>query len=296
MRKIGVLSSICLAVSICSAQGWEKIDTILTPETYNYMFLRINNPRGELKVASSTVCGKSFNQLRASNESLVPQIDNREAFGKLERNISFVLQEAPKNKLTARIALPVNRFNTQTLPTYSATYLGDPDIPTNLLVNLGAGSTHLDLSGMSISNLTIHSALSDLTLTYQSSNQSTMAQLQIRVASGDIMLEQIELARAKMVNIRNDMGNTTLTLGNKRFPKTHFRVTSGVGECKLIIDEKHPVKIILRNGMFSHLEISEGFEKISPKVYINEAYQKQEKKACTIICETDIGTIKIQEK
>ncbi|MEM6633599.1 MAG: hypothetical protein AAF694_28255 [Bacteroidota bacterium] len=292
MRKIGVLSSICLAVSLCSAQGWEKIDTILTPDVYNHLFLRINNPTGALKIASSTVCGKSFNQLKASAKSLKPQIHNREVSGNLQRDISFVLQEPPRNNLTARIALPV----TPSLPTYSATYLGDPNIPTNLLINLGEGSTNLDLSGMSISNLTIHSALSDLNLAYQSPNKSEMAQMQIHVASADVILDHLEFARAKMVNIRNDMGNTTLILGDKRFPKSHVRVMSGAGECQLIVHDRHPVKVILRNGMFSQVEIGGSFEKVASKVYVNKAYQKQEKKACTIICETELGTIKILEE
>ncbi len=297
MRKLGVLYILSITGCLCCAQGLEKIDTILTPDVYNHLFLRINNPRGELKVASSTICGKSVSQLRSETDELVPKIESKEGpSGNLYRNVSFVQQGKPRERFTARIALPRNTFQSPPTSNYTAAYLGDPDIPTNMLVNLGSGTTELDLSGMSISNLKIQSALSDLVLTYTSPNQTEMRQMQIHLASADIQLDQIEKAKAREIHIRNDMGNTSLSMGASELPCSQIRLITGAGTCQLRIAKAHPVKIILRNGMFSHVEIADGFEKVSHKVFVNRAFGRKEKKATTIICETDIGTIRIQEQ
>ena len=298
MRKIGVFYALSMAGCLCFAQGVSKVDTLPTPDVYNHLFLRINNPSGELKVASSAICGKSISSVQSESKlALLPEINSKEGpSGNLYRNVSIVQKKKAPERFTARIALPRNTFQSPTPENYSATYLGDPDIPTNLLVNLGSGSSELDLSGMSINNLTIRSALSDLVLLYTVPNQTDMRQMQVHVASADIELHQIEKAKAKEIHIRNDMGNTSISLGDSGFPKSHIRVITGAGTCSLSVSKGQPVKIILRNGMFSHVDISHDFEKLSQKVFVNQAFEKKEKKATTIICETDIGTIRIQEQ
>lgn len=277
-----------------STQTYQEIDTIPTHDYYNHLFLKINSPSGNIYVKPAEQCGHIVTQLQTHEQSLTQQQQTRkDSFGNVYLTYSIEKNQHPQT-FNARMAIP-KALSYEEKETYTAMYTGDPNIPTNLWINMGSGSSKIDLSQMTLNNLRVQSAMSDVHITYSSPNKTDMHQMEIHVASANIKLENIEYARAEVINIRNDMGNTEISMGIGYKPATNVHIMSGTGDCTIRIKQQQPVKITLRNGMFSHAKISGSFEQLSDKVYANSSYRRSPKGASMIICETDLGSIHIVE-
>jgi len=294
MKLAGALITSILIYVAGSAQTHQEIDTIPTHDYYNHLFLKINSPSGNIQVKPAKECGNIITQLQTHEQSLTQQHHTRkDSFGNVYLTYSIEKNQHPQT-FNARMAIP-KALNYEEKESYTARYIGDPNIPTNLWINLGSGSSEIDLSQMTLNNLRIQSAMSDVHITYSSPNKTDMHQMEIHVASANVKLENIEYARAEVINIRNDMGNTEITMGIGYKPATNVHVMSGTGDCTIRIKQQQPAKIILRNGMFSHAKFSGSFEEISDKVYVNSSYKRNSKEASMIICETDLGSIHVIE-
>ena len=106
-------------------------------------------------------------------------------------------------------------------------------------------------------------------------------------------MENVEKAKAELVSVQNDMGETRLILGDGNVHKSTIYLQSGVGNCILVIDEKQPVMIVLKMGLFSKLDNQGNFEKLQneKEVYVNKAYHENPQKVTKIICSLDLGDI-----
>ncbi len=292
MKRIEVLILMTLVYMGGIAQTYHEIDTIPTHDYFNHLFLKINSPSGNIMVNSAEECGNIVTQLKTRQQSLTQKHDKqRDSSGNVYLTYSIEKNQHPQT-FNARMAIP-KALTSEEAESYLASYTGDPNIPTNLWINLGSGSSKLNLTNMTLNNLRVQSAMSNVHITYDAPNQTDMQQMEIHVASADIKLENIEFARANVMNIRNDMGDTDLYLGNGYKPSTNIHIMSGTGSCNIYIKRDQPAKIILRNGIFSHTEFKGQFQEISSDVFVNMAYKQKPDKACMIICETDLGTIRI---
>ena len=106
----------------------------------------------------------------------------------------------------------------------------------------------LDLSNLTLNNLSIESTFSDLVLTYSKPNQTPMQKLHIHAANANIVLKHLEMARAGFIHVQNDMGDTKLMLGPNASPadeKPVIELRNGVGDCLLVVDNNHPVRIVV---------------------------------------------------
>jgi len=179
--------------------------------------------------------------------------------------------------------------------TYKACYNPDPNIPTELVMDLGRGRSRLDFSDLSLTNVIINTAFSDVTLTYSSANKAKMEQMKIHAAKAKIILKNPEYARADLISIQNDMGDTKVILGNGHHPGSTIFVQAGMGGCMLILHKNHPVKIVVRKGLLAGEEIPPNFVKIAKNEYANAAYQRYPKRATTFICNIDFGNLLVIE-
>ena len=117
--------------------------------------------------------------------------------------------------------------------------------------------------------------------------------MDIHAASADIELHNLEYAGADLITIQNDMGETQLILGNGQAPESTIYLQSGVGSCKLMIDKNQPIKLTLKSGFFSTVDVDPSFEKVQKGVYTNQAFKNNKGKCIKIICNIDFGSISV---
>ncbi len=292
------------------AQPNLKVDTLwsMIPQTHQYLHLKI--PVGELFVNSSQVCGLSLTQLSAPNSEAELQMQEEvDGNSNQHRYLELGTRElTPKGTESAssnlRVAGDFSSLNAYGSPeAFRSEIALDPNLSTDLFLDLGVGATRLDLSSLSLRTLSVKSAFSDVMLTYDQPNQINMEKLFIHATRGDVILKQPELAKARHIVVKNDMGHTKLIIGDKHLPHSTISVHAGTGGCTLIIDQDQPTRIIVKAGIFADEEFGSGFTKIGDHVYANQSYTEHCQagdRGCahstTVICNLDLGTLAVMEK
>lgn len=298
VRHSLTLTLICVWAISLPAQVNPKIDTLHTDEGATNMLLNIKVPSGEMYLTSSGLCGKSLSSLSSSREQASHKYSSKVAVnGTVRRSIDVQYGGTGSGKAINSGSVATMRLaNPGTPVSYRSEYKQDPSLDTELVLDLGSGGAMLDLSDMSISRVVINSAFSDVLVSYSKPNLVSMDEMEIHTARAKITLKNLEMARAKRIQVRNEMGDTKLVLGNNGRPASKIFVKSGVGDCMLIIDRNQPTKIVLEGGMFSKIEVEESFKPHGKGTYVNKAYYSNPGKCTTVFCEVDLGNISLMAK
>ena len=300
-RKYFLYNILVLIGIPVAAQTLQKVDTFHTKEDLTHMFLNIEVPAGEMVLQTSGICGTSLSKLFASDAVVKQDIQTKsDQEGNHFQTVRLHAPRSGENKVAPaanlRISEKITSLDTYVdRATHKSEFLADPSMSTDLFVDLGVGESTLDLSGLSLNNVSVNSAFSNVTIHYSQPNQVPMKIMDIHAASADIILQNLEHARAELISIQNDMGETQLIIGNGETPESTIYLQSGVGSCKLLIDKNQPIKLTLKSGFFSTVKVEGSFEKVQKDIYTNEAFNTQKGKCIKIICNIDFGSITVIE-
>ncbi len=266
----------------------------------NQMLLKLEIPMGETFVRASGCQGSSVYQVSVPDSLPAQAITQREdgngTYMCTVRLLSPPTKGSPVGA-NLRMAEQLTTLNTYADPqAYIAAFCPDPALNTDLFMDLGVGASRLNLSGLTLNNVTINSAFADVLVHYDKPNQVQMTQMAIHAANANVVLKNLEMARSRHVVVHNDMGNTKLILGHGYLPEGEIRIRSGVGGFTLILDHEQAVELVLNTGFFSEVELPDSFKEISPGTYINEAVQQSPDARLRIYCEVDFGKIVVIER
>ncbi|MEM9932727.1 MAG: hypothetical protein AAF824_03910 [Bacteroidota bacterium] len=307
MKSYGILSTFLLMGASLVAQKYQKCDTIWTEAEVSHQFLNLNVPGGEFAIQSSEVCGQSLYRVLSNKEgssfNISSEKDNKgnvfHTFHTLTSSQEMQAKSVGAAAMTQRVASRLAGWGDQEpedtkLKTF---FHPDPTFPTDLRLHLVSGKSDLDLSGLTLRNLFVNSATTDVLINYSQPNTILMNKMDVHAIRGDILIKNLEMSKAEVVSIKNDMGETKVVLGNncEPVPGANVVISSGVGNCNLVISKNHPTKIMIHKGFFSSASMSEQFEKVKDGVFVNSAYKKNPKQGTTIICNLDFGKVFISD-
>lgn len=298
--------------SLLHAQPVHQVDTLFSvlPQTHQYLHIRV--PMGELFMRSSGECGLSLARLRTPEAAVHHDIQQSvDASGNHRRSV--VLAHAGMRPKGANLRTDAadtrpggdfssfSRFGGQ--KAFRSEFNLDPNLSTDLHLDLGVGASRLDFSGLSLRNVVIRSGMADVMINYQQPNQIEMQQMNIHVTRGDVILKHPEMARAQLISIQNDLGDTKIVLGDDYLPQSTISVHAGVGGCTLIVDKQHPTKVVIKSSVFSSgQKVGGSFKSKDQRTFVNEAYithcqngGKGCPHATRVICNLDLGSVSVME-
>ena len=308
--KLLIWFSLCFPAWLIGQDSQLDVRAFPTNPDAQHIHLNLRIPSGEVFMKASPSCGNSYFKVFSDDSSLNPHIeDGLDAHGNWLRTLSLdVNQKSANGQVSAQHAAAnsPSDFNNQVFlnnsgnaTVFRSTYSPDPALSTDLYLDLGIGRSRLDFSDLSLNRVKIHSAFSDLHITYTQANRVQMEKMDIHVAKAKIVLKNIQQARAEVVSIVNDMGDTKMVIGKEQYNGSTIYVQQGMGDLLLIVHPDQPTKIILKNGLFSSISVPDGpdgFTSTSEggKTYTNKAYTKSGgKNATTVICTIDFGGISV---
>ncbi|TAE49692.1 MAG: hypothetical protein EAZ89_13850 [Bacteroidetes bacterium] len=292
--RLFLLPLCLLPVFPALSQSLLRSERLPTPANVEHTYLNINAPAGEIFIKPSISCGSGYWRVSGPDTSVSRQIRVYAApqGGHLMRTLTLNFA-APQSQARSSANM---RVSEQFFAGSTASRIEvnpDPSAVHDLFLDLGVGACRMDLSGLSLENVNINSAFSDVVLTYNSANQIEMKEMEIHAANATVILKHPEYARAGLVTVQNDMGETRLILGGARIAHSNFYLKSGVGPCFIVIHPNQPVKLILRGGFFSTIEVAEEFQQVEPGVFVNAAALRSPDKVSKIICDVDFGNISV---
>jgi len=289
-----LLLAAALASATAVAAQQINTDTIGTERAGGHMFLNVDVPMGEFHILSSKSCGSSYSCLATSNTDAAQNVYTTiDVNGNMRRNVTLYYQASkgmtPKSMANAR-AIPNTPVGGK--ENYRSVYCPDPSASTDLNLRMESGSSRLDLSGLSLSNVDIRSAFADVWVSYSQPNRTKMQHLNISAGKANITLKNPELANADVIMIKNDMGDTKLLIESGKGHYSNITLRSGMGQCTIVVNPSHPVRIILRKGYFVTTDIAINFKEVGENTYENDAFRAQGK-GTVVTCDADAGGISI---
>ena len=280
---------------------------IHTQENSTHQYLQIHVPAGELFLRQSMKCGMSHTKIQASDTSakwIIREagVSNGNMMREAVVHTSSVAQAAnSRHHADLRQNYRVDPIaSDQEASAIRSEFSVDPSLSTDLNIYLGRGSSWLDLSNLSLNNVSIESSFSDLVISYSRANQTPMQKMHVHVANANVVLKHLEYARASVIHVQNDMGDTKLMLGNrlpheKETPLIELR--NGVGDCLIVIDQDRPVRIAVNKGVLASADADtdSGFIRMDNRdmlTYQNKIAEGLPDQQVTLIhCDLDFGEL-----
>ncbi|MEO0640128.1 MAG: hypothetical protein AAFY70_10415 [Bacteroidota bacterium] len=300
-KKLYLFVGLVSVQLLAFGQHFHYLDSVSTGDDQTHMFLSVEIPTGEFALSSSTQCGLALTRMAAADSAYLPSLQTgHDREGNHRRHLSIkptgIVSQGNMSAASMRLSDHMTSLNAYTGEnTIRTEYYHDPSMATDVSLDLGMGTSMLNLSDMMIKNLVIHSAFSDVNLQYDQPNKMQMDKMDIHVVRADIFIQNLEQAKVKLVTIQNDMGDTKVELGSNSPRYSTVYIQAGVGNCTLAIEDDHPVKIIVKRGMFSSLNFDEAnFRKLDKNVLVNKAYRPDHPEEATkIICNVDLGDVNL---
>jgi hypothetical protein len=123
------------------------------------------------------------------------------------------------------------------------------DAPIDLTVNAGAYEGKIDLSGLSITNLSISDGASKATVQFDTLNPVEMEQLSYKTGASDVELLGLGNANTKTIYFDSGVGSYTLDFSGDVQNDIFVRVQSGMSDMTIIIPDNVRAEVELTNGL-----------------------------------------------
>lgn len=177
-------------------------------------------------------------------------------------------------------------------------YLTDAK-PYSLDLDYGLGNANVDLSGLAISRLKINTGSANVHVSYDTGveNKIDMDTFYVKVDLGSLHVNQINLARSRVVVAEVSFGNMLLDFSNTPAIVPSVRGSVGAGNMIILLpDDSVPVKVTVNESWLCSMKLSRGLRKTGEYTYSNAAYEKSSRNALTFDLDVSMGKIIFKEK
>lgn len=165
-------------------------------------------------------------------------------------------------------------------------------------LHYGIGGAFIDLSGLAIENLKVHSGNADVNIDYLSKmgNQVEMDTFFVKVDLGSVNIKNMSLSNAK--NVIADIGFGNLFLDYSDTPNKKSKINASVGAGNLIVvipQDNVPVKVKINNSMLCRVRLTHSFKEIQSNVYVNSSYTEDADNLLSFNVDVSLGSIVFKE-
>ena len=152
----------------------------------------------------------------------------------------------------------------------------NPEIPVELELNTGVGSSAIDLSGMHVSSVEIQSGVGETRLDMLEPNQSECRLVEITSGVGEFKLTGLGHFAFDQFRFRGGVGGSELDFSGD-WPKLgETEIEVGVGEVDVRLPRDLGFEIRVNQGFFSDLTVPDGFTK-EGDAYLSDNRDRVEK-------------------
>ena len=307
MKKVlGCASFVFALVSVCVGQGNSFIHDIPSNENYRVFGYDLHIPSGQTFIKKSksegvsrlrTYSPEGHSKNMISSDTSGDRISTHISPASYSMHKSSVSQTTTMRGAEIRQEFEMENMNSAAESNKFIWELSpDPKQAIDLKMRLGIGSARLDLSDLSVEGVQLFSGASDLYISYDQPNRSEMDLMELEGGMSKIVVRNIEYAHARQVKIMNGMGDTKVVIGNKvseLHRPSNISVEAGAGSCLVLVHEGAPVKLVIKDNLFSSVEVDEDYKKVSEDTYVSPAYQQNPKNAITVHIDLGVGSFEL---
>jgi hypothetical protein len=164
----------------------------------------------------------------------------------------------------------------------------------NLRLDYGVGVANIDLSGLAVENLRIHTGSADINVGYLTDgvNQIEMDTFYVKVDMGNVKVKNLGHAKSKYVVADVGFGNLFLDLSDVQNEAQTIKGNVGAGTLFISMPKSNnPMKLVVTESWLCRVKIPSGFEKISENTYVNERYYEDAENVLTFDVDVSLGSL-----
>jgi len=172
-------------------------------------------------------------------------------------------------------------------------YLSDEN-PYDLNLNYGIGEAFVDLSGLAINKLKVHSGSANVNVGFLNGegNQVVMDTFSVKVDLGTIKVRNMDLTNAKLVNADVGFGNLYLDYSKGVEIKSQVNASVGAGDLVVSIPSlETPVIVKVKSSLLCRVRLTKHFKEIKNDVYVNDIYHPDADNLLTFNVDVSMGNI-----
>ncbi len=146
-----------------------------------------------------------------------------------------------------------------------------PGVPLDLSVDMGSGVADLDLSGLSITKLTLTTGKTDVAIAFHQPNPEPLSMLRLTAGAGNTYITGLGNANIDQLNIIGGTGAIDLDFDGLLTRSALVDIKSGAGEFDIRVPDAIGVRVTFIATPISTIATS-GFTESAENVYVNDAY------------------------
>ena len=173
------------------------------------------------------------------------------------------------------------------------------EIPYRLDLTYGIGAAYIDLSGISVEELKVHTGSADVNIGYLTSfsNPIEMEKMFVKVDLGNVNVRQLYKAQAKEIVAEVGFGNMLLDLAETPTVSSHIKASVGAGNLEILIPRYGcPIIIKVKSSMLCDMKLTKSFREIEDDVFVNEDYDEDAENLLKFDVDVALGNIIFKEK
>lgn len=168
-----------------------------------------------------------------------------------------------------------------------------PSIPISFDLELGVGKSEIDLSGLKVKDLNLSAGASDVFLTFNEPNESTIEAINIEVGVSKFEGRNLGNANFRRLSFQGGMGTYTLDFAGRLEREVDVDVQVGVGVVTIIVPEEFGARVIGRDSWVSRLDCDRDFEPVGDSEYVSQNFRTASGRM-NIRVEAGLGSVRVR--
>jgi len=168
-------------------------------------------------------------------------------------------------------------------------------VPTSFDIELGVGKGVFDLTGLQVKDFNLTSGASDVYLTFDEPNSTTIENINIESGVSKFHGENLGNANFKRFKFQGGVGSYTLDFSGSLHNEVDVDVEVGMGSLTIIIPSDVGARVLYSESWISRLDYDRAFRKTDDDQYLTDNYATSEGRM-NIRIDAGMGSVKVRRK
>ena len=169
----------------------------------------------------------------------------------------------------------------------------------SLNLTYGIGHADIDLSGLSIEKLKIHTGSADVNIGYLAGkdNPVVMDTFYVKVDLGSVNVKKLNLSKSRHVVADIGFGNLLLDFSDQPQVRSDIKGSVGAGNLLIMLPaEETPVIVKVNDSWLCRVKLTKSFTQLTDNTFVNKAYREDADNLLTFNLDVSMGSIVFKEK
>jgi hypothetical protein len=168
-------------------------------------------------------------------------------------------------------------------------------LPISFDVELGVAKGEFDLTGLQVKDFKLSSGASDVTVTFDEPNTSSIDQMSIECGVGKFSGKNLGNAKFKSFRFEGGVGTATLDFSGAISTEVDVYVEVGMGTCTILIPREVGARIFFVESLVSKIDVDRSIRPTNDSEYLSDNF-KSAAGRMNLHVETGLGKVKVRRK